>query len=178
MKKIVEMAHDYLKEVLKKESISVDFTCGQGFDTLFLAQNSQQVFAYDIQKEAIDQTKKILEENHCNNVVLLHKSHEYINEDVLSFDAGIFNCGYLPHGEPTITTNGATIIQTLQKALALLTSKGRIVLVLYPGFVSGKEESEQVENYCIQLPSKQYDVGKIEMLNRKNCPYIIVIDKH
>ena len=178
MKKITDIAHDFLLEAINEKSIAVDFTAGQGYDTLFLANHAQKVIAYDIQLEAVTQTKALLEEHHCQNAVLLHKSHERVNEDVECFDIGIFNLGYLPHGNENITTDGDTVIRTLKKALNLLAGKGRIVLVLYPGFEAGKKESEQVEAFCAQLPSKQYDTAKLIMTNRKNCPYMMIIDKH
>ena len=38
MKMIVDIAHDFLSEVLKPSSIAVDFTMGNGFDTQFLCE--------------------------------------------------------------------------------------------------------------------------------------------
>ena len=51
MKKITELTHDLLLET--NGSIAIDFRCGNGFDTYFLANNYQQVYAFDIQKIAI-----------------------------------------------------------------------------------------------------------------------------
>lgn len=178
MKKIVEIAHDYLNEIMNEKSVGIDFTCGQGNDTLFMAQHCDKVYAYDIQLDAINQTKELLEKNGITNVCLKHKSHELFDEDIKCFDCGIFNLGYLPHGDTAITTIGEVVVSTLGKTLSLLSNGGRIVLVLYPGFEEGKEESRIVENYCESLPSKKYDVGKFIMMNRKSCPYIIIVDKH
>ena len=38
MQKITEIAHQLLKERLKEGNIVVDATCGNGFDTVFLAR--------------------------------------------------------------------------------------------------------------------------------------------
>ena len=42
MKRPLEMAHDFLAEVVTKEDMVVDATMGNGHDTLFLAKTSQE----------------------------------------------------------------------------------------------------------------------------------------
>ena len=49
MKKPLELAHDFLAEIINKEDIVVDATMGNGYDTLFLARLAKQVYAFDIQ---------------------------------------------------------------------------------------------------------------------------------
>ena len=61
MKKITELAQDLL--LTDERNIAVDFTCGQGFDTLFLAQHYNNVVAFDIQEDAISQSKQRISEN-------------------------------------------------------------------------------------------------------------------
>ena len=56
MKKITELAQDLL--ITDRRDCAIDFTCGQGFDTLFLAQHYRNVEAFDIQEEAIRQSKE------------------------------------------------------------------------------------------------------------------------
>ena len=53
MKRPLEMAHDFLAEVVTKEDIVVDATMGNGHDTLFLAKLAKQVYAFDIQEQAL-----------------------------------------------------------------------------------------------------------------------------
>ena len=43
MKKPLEMAHDFLTQVIIKDDIVVDATMGNGHDTLFLAKLAKQV---------------------------------------------------------------------------------------------------------------------------------------
>lgn len=59
----IQLAHCLLKDRLNKAKIIVDATAGNGNDTLFLAQNAlnnAQIYAFDIQKEAIENTKALL----------------------------------------------------------------------------------------------------------------------
>ena len=174
MKKITELTHDLLLET--NGSIAVDFTCGNGFDTYFLANNYQQVYAFDIQKIAIDTAKNKCSE--FNNISFILDSHANVNKYVDNFDAGIFNCGYLPHGDTSITTTSSSVIDALNNCLPNLNSKGRIIIVLYPGFEQGAKEAIEIEQYVNNLPSKTYDVFKIQITNRNHVPYIIGIDKH
>ena len=58
MKRPLEMAHDFLAEVVTKEDIVVDATMGNGHDTLFLAKLAKQVFAFDIQEQALEKNPR------------------------------------------------------------------------------------------------------------------------
>ena len=49
----LEMAHQFLAEVITKEDVVVDATMGNGHDTAFLAQLAGQVYAFDIQEQAL-----------------------------------------------------------------------------------------------------------------------------
>ena len=50
----LQMAHAFLAEVVSKEDTVVDATMGNGHDTLFLAQLARQVYAFDIQEQAVE----------------------------------------------------------------------------------------------------------------------------
>lgn len=172
MKKITEIAHDLLLEC--KKELAVDFTCGNGFDTKFLSENFNHVIAFDIQEKAIENTLKRCENK---NVECILASHENADYYISSFNAGIFNCGYLPHGDTSITTNASTVIKSLEKVLPLLEEKGRIIIVLYPGFEAGEKEAKEVEEFVSLLSGKIYDVSKFQVLNRIRVPYILLIEK-
>ena len=60
IKNAVELSHHYLKFFIKNGAFVVDATCGNGGDTVFLASlvgENGLVFGFDIQKEAIQNTK-------------------------------------------------------------------------------------------------------------------------
>lgn len=116
-KKIVEIAHDFLKPVLNETCIGVDFTCGQGFDTLFLPTHCLRTYAFDIQEEAVKLTCQLCEQASLRNVEVILDSHEQVKKYVTSFKAGIFNCGYLPHGKQSVTTQGEVVLRALSDAL-------------------------------------------------------------
>lgn len=173
MKKITTIAQELLLEVNHKD-IAVDFTCGNGNDTFFLGHQFKEVHAFDIQQQAIDNTENMC--RYLKNVHVYLDSHEHFDKYTRRLDAGIFNLGYLPQSDETVTTNGDTVITTLNKIWERMNYEGRVVLVLYPGFEIGKQEAMKVEGYCSTLASKHFDVMKLQLINRKDAPYIICID--
>lgn len=173
MKRMIDIAHFLSQEC--EHDIACDFTCGNGHDTLFLASHFKKVIAFDIQEEAIENAKELCQ--NCENVEFHHQSHALANEYIQTFDFGIFNCGYLPGANHMITTNSESVICSLEGVLPLLSKKGRIIVVLYPGFAQGEKEAIEVEKYCSNLDSRYYECAKINMLNKNKSPYVIFIEK-
>ncbi|MDO4198791.1 MAG: class I SAM-dependent methyltransferase [Erysipelotrichaceae bacterium] len=68
----------YAKSLIDKDSICVDMTMGNGNDTLFLCRLSKKVYAFDISKKAIENTKKRLKD--YDNYELIHDSHSNIDK--------------------------------------------------------------------------------------------------
>ena len=54
----LEMAHDFLREIITDQDTVVDATMGNGHDTLFLAKLAKEVYAFDIQEQALVQYAK------------------------------------------------------------------------------------------------------------------------
>ena len=67
----LQMAHAFLAEVVTKEDIVVDATMGNGHDTLFLAKLAKQVYAFDIQEQAVEKTRQRLAEADLDNAQLI-----------------------------------------------------------------------------------------------------------
>jgi Predicted S-adenosylmethionine-dependent methyltransferase involved in cell envelope biogenesis len=179
MKKICEYAHSWIKEYVKENDVVVDFTMGNGHDTLVLSQivNKGQVFAFDIQSIALENTKNKLDKYNIKHVALILDGHENIDSYLSKFKAGIFNLGYLPSGNKTITTKKDTTILAIRKALDLLEVKGLLALVVYPGHLEGREESKAILSFVCCLDNHDYDVAKFSLENKKDAPYIIFIEK-
>ena len=89
----LQMAHDFLAEVVTKEDVVVDATMGNGHDTLFLAQLAKQVYAFDIQQQAVEKTRQRLSEAGLDNAQLILAGHESLDQYTDHFKAAIFNLG-------------------------------------------------------------------------------------
>lgn len=173
MKKIVDYAHLFIQKQLKNTHIFVDFTLGNGHDSAKFFHEVKSLYAFDIQAIAI--------ENAINNYPflcdanLILDSHENIKQYITQFDIGIFNLGYLPTGDKSITTNVTSTINALNAALDILNPAGVIVVVVYIGHENGKLESDALLQYAATL--KAVTVSKFELLNKTNAPYILVFQK-
>ncbi|WP_284141488.1 class I SAM-dependent methyltransferase [Virgibacillus sp. LDC-1] len=184
LKTILDFSHQLIKESVKKEELVVDATCGNGNDTLFLSNTvgeNGKVLAFDIQEQAIQATRKLIEENRKNNVMLIHDSHENIGLHLSSHDViggAIFNLGYLPKSDKTIITNATSTISAVNAILQHLKINGLIVLVVYHGHVGGKEEKDALLKYVTQLSQKSFHVLQYGYINQSNNPpFIIAIEK-
>ena len=121
IKRPIHLSHDFLAEVLDDESVAVDATMGNGNDTLLLSSlcgKDGHVFAFDIQEEALINTRKrLMEADAPQNYTLLLESHTNIEHyvDPGTVSCITFNLGYLPGGDHTKATHADTSIAALSK---------------------------------------------------------------
>ncbi|BAC14264.1 hypothetical conserved protein [Oceanobacillus iheyensis HTE831] len=183
LKGILHFAHYLLEESISEGEVVIDATCGNGNDTLFLSRvvgKSGHVYAFDIQQQAIQNTKQALEKYHNNNVTLIHGSHalieDYVQHDVIG--GAIFNLGYLPRSDKSIITKPDSTIEAIQKILTKLKKDGIIVIVVYYGHDGGTSEKEAVLKHVANLDQKLYNVLQYGFVNQKNYPpFILAIQK-
>lgn len=170
-------------EVLKYGGTAIDATAGNGRDTLFLARlvgPEGRVYAFDIQEKALAYTRKLLTEHGAaRQVILISRGHEEMGKLVPEpVDAVVFNLGYLPGGDHTLITKPATTVNALKSATTLLRPGGRIGLVIYTGHPGAIEELKIVENFTLSLTWEEFNVIKINYVNRNvHAPVIIVVEK-
>lgn len=165
-------------ENITKNDYVVDMTVGNGNDTLFLANISKKVFGFDIQDVAIENTKKLLRENNVYNYELFNISHEKINDVLKEYEKNIklilFNLGYLPCGDKSITTNHKTTLNAVKNSFSMLSSNGLILIVFYP-HPEGKTEAQVVLEY-LKKNKLEYTIYK--NTPNMNAPYLIVIKNY
>lgn len=184
LKGILNVAHDLLKDSIEKEETAIDATCGNGNDTLFLSKVTGEdghVLAFDIQDQAIKNTKQLLKENSQNNVTLIQDSHANISDYVAAeqkIGGAIFNLGYLPRSDKSIITKGKSTITAINTILHHLKKDGLIVIVVYHGHDGGKQEKEALLKYVGSLEQKAFTVLRHEFINQQNDPpFILAIQK-
>ncbi len=175
----LEISHIMIKSVVKPGDTVIDATAGNGHDTAFLAElvgDSGKVYAFDIQREAVERTRKRLgERNLGHRVTLINDGHQ--NMDLYVKDrvrAVMFNLGYLPGGDHSIATRAETTIAALEKAMGLLEVNGLITIVVYYGGDSGFEEKEEVLKFVETIDFRRFTVMKTCFVNQPNCPPILV----
>ena len=184
---VTEFAHKFIEEQVKPGDICIDATAGNGNDTEFLCRlvgTTGRVYAFDIQKEALEHTASRLRENGLEErATLLLCGHEYLKETIEKerkkqeeqggkeeISCVVFNFGYLPGGDHNLATTYRTSIEAIGKGLGILKHGGMMSLCIYSGGDTGFEEKEKILEYVKALPGKEYTVVVNEYYNRKNCP--------
>ena len=179
----VEFSHWLFNNHIEDNKLFVDATCGNGKDTLFLAENvdkNGKIYAFDIQKDAVGITKnKFKNIDYKFDIEFIVDGHENIDQYIQKeIDGIIYNLGYLPGSAKKIKTEKATTIKSLQKAIDLLSKGGLIVIVIYTEHEGGSEEKEAVLEFASQLDYKKYNVLHYHFINqKKNPPEVIGIKK-
>lgn len=167
----------------KKELIFVDATVGNGLDTLFLchlANDRGYVYGFDVQEEAINRAKNLLENNLHTNYRLISDSHENVLEYIgdSQIDAALFNLGYLPNSDKTIRTNYKTTINAIKNIMSRLKNNGRIYISAYILHDDG-EEAKHICDFISSLSKREYNTMQIRLLNKENTPpEIYIIEKN
>ncbi len=176
----IRLLQQSLQLSIKEGAFCIDATAGKGYDTLFLAKlvgETGRVLAMDIQPDAIDATKKLMEQHQLlHRVELVLDGHEHLDRyaETETVDGIMFNLGYLPGGDHAIATKAETTIQALEQGLALLKPLGIISVAIYHGGDTGFAERDAVLSWLNQLDSKQYTVLVTDFYNRPNHPPLAV----
>lgn len=168
----IELYQSIVKNYVKNKKVAVDCTLGRGNDAIFLESIFEKVYAFEIQKEAIDDFK-----NKNSNVIVLHESHEKIFLIKEDLDFVIYNLGYLPKGDKTITTQAESTLISIKNAMKKLCKWGIIIIVTYPGHEEGKREQVELLKYLKDIDKSIWGVMHHEIINREKSPSLILIEK-
>lgn len=165
---LTQQAHTLIREHFenldKRPTIAIDATCGNGFDTMFLAKLvSEKVFAFDVQEIALEKTRQQLEQSDLESKVeLIHSGHENMADHVNSpVDVIMFNLGYLPQADKSLTTQTESTLVALNSSLKLLSPNGILSILCYPGHAEGKRETCAVRD-TLEGISDEYKIEEIE----------------
>ncbi|MFD2043213.1 class I SAM-dependent methyltransferase [Ornithinibacillus salinisoli] len=185
LKGVLSYAHYLLNETVNTGELAIDATCGNGNDTLFLCKlvgEQGKVIAFDVQEQAIHNTKKRLAEEKRDNVILIQDSHVNVENYIQpgeTISGAIFNLGYLPKSDKSIITKGESTVTAIQKILNYLKEGGLIVIVVYHGHPGGTEEKNTVIEELSELEQRDVSVLRYDFINQKNNPpFLIAIQKN
>ena len=179
--------------------IVIDATCGNGHDTLRLAQMGPGVlYAFDLQPEAIESTRALLEDEGIPVLaggspisaagpicVLTCLGHEGMADFFHSqarpetpkdfASAIVFNLGYLPGGDKSLTTREGTTLAAVRSSLCMLKKDGLLCLTMYSGHPEGAKEKRALLAFAEGLDPKQWHVCYLSMPNQGNHPPEILL---
>lgn len=177
----LHLAHALWKQVVKPSDWVIDATCGNGKDTLILASLTPQggVIALDIQESAITKAKDNLPTETTSQVLFYQQSHAAFPPQAMAQPISliVYNLGYLPGGDKTLTTSVSSTVQSLNAAMELIAKGGLISITCYPGHPEGKKEQSVLLEKAQQLCPEIWNVYHYYNLIRKTSPSLITILK-
>ena len=168
------IVHDFLRRQVKPGAFCIDATAGKGRDTALLCRltgEQGRVLAFDIQQDAVRQTRALLENEGLRAEVVLD-SHANMAQYAApgTVDCIVFNFGRLPGGDPQIFTTAETSLKAIDAGLHLLRPGGVMSLSLYYGGPNGYEERDALLDFFRTIDDRQYSVLVCDWANRRNDP--------
>ena len=168
------LAHDFLRRQVKPGAVCIDATAGRGRDTALLcrlAGPAGRVLAFDIQADAVRQTRKLLEQEGLTAEVI-QDSHANMEQYAApeTVDCIVFNFGRLPGGDPHIFTVAESSITAIDAGIRLLKPGGVMSLSLYYGGANGYDERDAILAHLRTLDDRRCSVLVCDWANRRNDP--------
>ncbi len=149
--KATDFVHILIANLVAVGDCVVDATCGNGYDTAFLAAA--------VGPSGHDQLAYWLNHYHLPAPKVV-----------------VFNLGYLPGSDKSVRTSAVTTIPAVSQAISAIHTNGAVILVLYSGHPGGKEEAAAVEKWLFELDPKHYAISRHQWINLEGIPpYVLVI---
>ena len=170
------VVHEFLRRSVRPGALCIDATAGKGRDTALLcrlAGPEGRILAFDIQPEAVEQTRALLEAEGLQAEVHLD-SHAHMDRYAQpeTVDCVVFNFGRLPGGDPQIMTRADSSLAAIGAGLTLLKPGGVMAIALYYGGANGYEERDALLEYLSGIDPKRYTVIVADFRNRPGDPPI------
>lgn len=177
------IAADCLRRFLLPGDTVIDATMGNGHDTLMLCElvgDSGCVHAFDVQEQAIENTKSRLEAAGVAHRAQLHlDGHQNMMQYVKApVQAIMFNLGWLPGGDKSVTTRWETTRIAVESALRLLEIGGVCIICVYPGHAAGDYERSQLTLRLSQIRPQDFNIVHHRFINAgEGAPECYILQK-
>ena len=182
MTDLLSLQKQFILRHLKEGDTAVDFTMGNGYDTVFLSKTVGEtgtVVAFDIQEAALTSTEQNLRKNDCpDNWRLICSSHDRAPEFIKGkIKAGMFNLGYLPGaGKKELTTKRSSTLPAVKSAIEMLGEDSILLVAVYPGHPEGAAEGVELTEYFSTISRFKYSIAQFRMVNSPESPFFFVIE--
>ena len=183
----IDLAHYLWKTFLQKSSLNgkyvIDATCGNGKDSFFLAtileslkEKNTTLYCIDIQEKAFLATQKLLEGSK-GQIQFILGSHERLPATKDQIELIVYNLGYLPGGDKSLTTTLSSTLSSIKCAIDCLAEGGLISITCYPGHPEGKKEEEALSAFLSTLDTRFFCFTAFYFQNRLCSPSLFLIQK-
>jgi len=187
IRQTTRLALHMVRAYVKQGDTVIDATCGNGHDTLALAEmGPARLYAFDVQEQAVRATVSLLEAGGFGDRLTdgSYIVQQLPHEDLLPYfsassrgtvKAVLFNLGYLPGGDKTITTEAETTLAAVRGAMDLITTDGLICVTMYSGHAEGKREKAALLDFAGEFDAGKWHTAYISMPNQKHDPPEILL---
>lgn len=177
----VTYVHMLLGQHLRPGDVAVDATAGNGYDARALAElvgAGGTLYVFDIQQTALTATTQRLQ-GIGTRLHVLHAGHERMSELISPTDKGrvraiIFNLGYLPGHDHTMTTMVETTTAAVRAGLSILAGDGMMTIVCYR-HPEGQREYAAVTELLSTLDQGLWIVSETQFVNQRGMPPIVFV---
>jgi hypothetical protein len=184
----LDLAHHYWEKLLQKGDWAIDTTCGNGNDTLklaeiLLAKQGGGVIGIDLQQEAINKTNELLQSrlSEADRIRLHLYCQSHIHFPPIAEENPIrlivYNLGYLPKGNKQMTTMTPSTLSSVKKAMNLIVPGGAICITCYPGHEEGRKEEQALLKELSNLRSMIWNICYHTFPNRSLAASLFLLQK-
>lgn len=185
LSRATHIVHTWIRALVRPGDQVVDATCGNGHDTLVLAEccgPGGQVWALDIQEAAIRATRDRMQEHGLLGCVSLHRlSHadwRTLPGTDVPLRCVIFNLGWLPGSDKQITTRPDETLAAHARFCDALAPGGAIITTVYVGHDGGPEEADALLSWAGTLDPATWSVARHAWINQPDtAPFILTIER-
>jgi hypothetical protein len=169
---LLRVNHSLVRNVVRPGDVAIDATCGNGWDSLFLAHllfphARSRLVCVDLQEDSIKATRERLSglvKTEGTDIEFIQGCHSTsLPADLQpgSVSAFLMNLGYLPGPDSNkrLTTRAQTTLSALQVALPLLRNDGLATIMAYRHDVEAEAELESLRNFASGLDLRLWDVN-------------------
>lgn len=169
MRSLTRLAHDELRRHIPLGSVVIDATAGNGYDTAFLVEvvgPEGFVYAIDIQRQSVAAIERLIQTQGSTQVHVLQADHANLEQLVRPEHQGriaavMFNLGYLPGADHSVTTKPATTRSAILEASQLLQAGGQLSVIAYRGHAGGVDEADAVAETMELLRTSGFAVSSV-----------------
>ena len=186
MQRALHYSHTLLAQLVQRfpNGTYIDGTLGKGNDTYFLLTQPEftgNIYSFDIQALSLQKaSEKLAPLSNASQANLIQASHHLIQDYVREpeLHGAIYNLGYLPGGDHSITTLPDTTLSSIQQVAERLVIGGQIILVIYSGHPEGKIEQARLFEELSQWPQEEFQVLHYGFINQRNHPpQLLIIER-
>lgn len=176
----IDLASWFFQKHLSPSDLVIDATVGHGFDAHKALSFIPDGFLYgfDVQQAAIDSSDARLKTAY-HNYKLFKTSHERFPPEIKknSISLIIYNLGYLPKGDKSLTTKVDSTLKSLNAGLDLLKPGGVMSIMCYCGHEEGAKEKDHVIKWMGDLDKTNFLASSHELINRDKAPLLCLVQK-